>query len=104
MAWVYVIVAGLLEMFGLAMMNRFKLEKKLLPLVLLVISFSASFILLSLAMETLPMGTVYAVWTGIGAFGGAAIGMFVYGEPKTASRIFFIFLILGSVIALKAVS
>jgi len=55
-------------------------------------------------MKTLSMGTAYAVWTGIGASGGAILGMILYGEPKTALRILFIAMVLGAAIGLKLVS
>lgn len=55
-------------------------------------------------MKDLPMGTAYAVWTGIGAAGGAITGMLFYGEPKHFSRIFFITLVLGAAVGLKMVS
>ena len=104
MAWFALIVAGFLEIFGVAMINRFNTKKDFLSLLLLIIGFSMSFFCLSYAMKTLPMGTAYAVWTGIGASGGALIGMLLFGEAKSFKRIFFIFLILSSAIGLKLIS
>jgi len=72
--------------------------------VLLVLGFGASFIFLAYAMETLPMGTAYAIWTGIGASGGAILGMHFYNESKDWKRIFFIALVLGAAVGLKLVS
>ena len=62
----------------------------------------ASFALLSQAMKTLPMGTAYAVWTGIGALGAVVVGILVFREPATAGRIFFAALLLIGIVGLKA--
>ncbi|MBU8582266.1 multidrug efflux SMR transporter [Bacillus paralicheniformis] len=104
MEWICLIAAGILEMLGVTMMNQFHKDKRLRWILLLIIGFVASFFLLSLAMETLPMGTAYAVWTGIGTVGGALVGILFYGEPKDGKRIFFIALILGSAVGLKLIS
>ncbi|MCY8405650.1 multidrug efflux SMR transporter [Bacillus sonorensis] len=104
MEWIYLIAAGLLEMLGVTMMNQFHKDKRLKWIFLLIIGFVASFILLSLAMNTLPMGTAYAIWTGIGAAGGALVGILFYDEPKDAKRMFFIALILASAVGLKLIS
>ena len=75
MAWGALVLAGLFEMFGVAMINKLHQDRSWQALALLFGGFGASFIFLSYAMETLPMGTAYAVWTGIGASGGAILGM-----------------------------
>ncbi|MFN2745902.1 MULTISPECIES: DMT family transporter [Bacillus] len=104
MAWIYLVAAGVLEMLGVTMMNQFHQDKQLKWIFLLIAGFASSFCLLSLAMETLPMGTAYAVWTGIGTVGGTLSGILFYGEPKDAKRIFFIALILGAAVGLKLIS
>lgn len=104
MAWMYLVIAGMCEMFGVAMINKWHQDRKGLSFLLLLAGFSASFLFLELAMETLPMGTAYAVWTGIGASGGAILGMVLYGESKDWRRILFILLVLGAAIGLKLVS
>ncbi|MCM2675946.1 DMT family transporter [Alkalicoccobacillus plakortidis] len=104
MVWVSVILAGFCELFGVTMMNQLKTKRGPAPIIGLILGFASSFILLSYAMNSLPMGTVYAVWTGIGAFGGAIVGMIFYGESRDLKRLFFITLILVSVIGLKSVS
>ncbi|MBM7707464.1 DMT family transporter [Chryseomicrobium aureum] len=104
MAWIALIVAGLLEMTGVAMMARLHEKKNLSSALLLVASFSGSFLFLSIAMETLPMGMAYAIWTGIGAAGGAILGMIFYKESVAPMRLFFLALIIASVIGLKLVS
>jgi paired small multidrug resistance pump len=101
MDWLMLIGAGFCEMIGVAMMAKLQLNRNWRTLSLLILGFGASFVLLSLAMKTLPMGTAYAVWTGIGASGGAVIGMLLYGESRDFRRILFIFLILGAAIGLK---
>ncbi|RLL41320.1 QacE family quaternary ammonium compound efflux SMR transporter [Oceanobacillus piezotolerans] len=104
MAWFSLVLAGLFEMFGVAMINKLHKDRNWKSLALLVLGFGASFIFLSHAMETLPMGTAYAVWTGIGASGGAILGMLLYGESKDWKRIVFIAMVLGAAIGLKIVS
>lgn len=91
-------------MFGVLMINKFNKDRNATSVLLLVAGFGLSFLFLSFAMKTLPMGTAYAVWTGIGASGGAILGMIFYGEPKNFWRIFFIALVLGSAVGLKLVS
>ena len=104
MAWISLILAGVFEMFGVAMINKLHKDRNLKSLALLVIGFGASFILLSYAMKTLPMGTAYAIWTGIGASGGAILGMILYGESKDWKRVFFIGMVLSAAVGLKLVS
>lgn len=104
MAWISLVVAGLFEMFGVAMINKLHKERSWWVFVLLIIGFGTSFLFLSYAMKTLPMGTAYAVWTGIGASGGAILGMILYGESKDLKRIFFIATVLGAAIGLKLIS
>ncbi|MGN7429466.1 DMT family transporter, partial [Cytobacillus praedii] len=97
-------LAGLFEMFGVVMINKLHKERNWKSLVLLVLGFGASFIFLAYAMKTLPMGTAYAIWTGIGASGGAILGMLLYGESKDWKRLVFIVMVLGAAIGLKLVS
>ncbi|WP_026582200.1 DMT family transporter [Bacillus sp. J33] len=104
MSWVYLILAGLFEMTGVTMINSWHKNRNWQSLVMLFGGFGASFLFLALAMKSLPMGTAYAVWTGIGAAGGAVLGMIFYGEPKDAKRIFFIGMVLSAAIGLKLIS
>lgn len=104
MAWIFLLAAGLFEMTGVAMINKWHNDRKWLSFLFLVTAFSLSFLFLSLAMETLPMSTAYAIWTGIGASGGAIIGMLFYNEAKDWKRILFIGMVLGSAVGLKLVS
>ena len=104
MAWIALIVAGFCEMFGVAMINKWNQDKRVLSMLLLILGFAGSFIFLSIAIKTLPMGTAYAIWTGIGASGGAILGMLFFNESKDWKRILFIALILGAAVGLKLVS
>jgi len=104
MAWVYLVAAGLFEMLAVGLMGRLQQKKDILSFVFLICGFAASFLFLSLAMKTLPMGLAYAIWTGIGAAGGALLGIVLYNEPKNTLRLTSIAIIIGSVIALKLIS
>ncbi|MGD6817861.1 DMT family transporter [Metabacillus sp. 84] len=104
MAWIAVVFAGLFEMLGVVSMNRLTRKRSIVNMLFFAGAFSASFLLLSIAMKSLPMGTAYAIWTGIGAAGGAVMGMILYGESKEWKRILFIALILGSTIGLKLIA
>ncbi|MDQ0952209.1 quaternary ammonium compound-resistance protein SugE [Streptomyces phaeochromogenes] len=104
MAWVLLVVAGLLEVgwsIGMKYTDGFT---RLVPSVLTGAGIVASMFLLSYAAKTLPIGTAYGVWVGIGAAGAAVFGMAVLGEPATAARIFFVCLLLVAVVGLKATS
>ncbi|MBO0471172.1 multidrug efflux SMR transporter [Enterococcus sp. DIV0242_7C1] len=104
MSWFFLVIAGIFEMLGVASINRFNQKKDSRSLLLLVLAFASSFIFLYLAMKQLPMGVSYAIWTGIGAAGGAILGMILYGESKDWRRILFIGVILSSVIGLKLIA
>ena len=103
MAWTALIVAGLFEMGGVLMINKLHEDRNWQSVALLITSFGASFLMLAYAMETLPMGTAYAVWTGIGASGGAILGMFLYNESKDWKRVFFIAIILSAAVGLELI-
>jgi len=101
MAWVLVIIAGLLETgwaVGLKYTDGFT---KPIPSILTIAGIIISMILLSIAARTLPIGTAYGVWVGIGALGAAILGMVMLGEPATPARIFFLGLLLVSIVGLK---
>jgi paired small multidrug resistance pump len=104
MSWVSLILAGLFEMVGVVMINKLHKDRNWQSLLLLILGFGASFIFLAYAMKSLPMGTSYAIWTGIGASGGAILGMVLYGESKDWRRVVFIAMVLGAAIGLKLVS
>ncbi|KKE78246.1 QacE family quaternary ammonium compound efflux SMR transporter [Bacilli bacterium] len=104
MAWFTLILAGLLETFGVAMINQLSVNRNWKTVVLLILGFGSSLALLSYSLQFIPMGTGYAIWTGIGVVGGALIGMIFYGESKNWKRIVFITMVLCSAIGLKLVT
>ncbi|KMT21974.1 DMT family transporter [Clostridium cylindrosporum] len=101
MAWASIIVAGLCEILGVAMINKFQQTRKILFLIMVMLSFISGFILLSYSMKSIPMGTAYAVWTGIGTSGSAILGMIFFGESRDWKRILFILMVLSSAVGLK---
>lgn len=104
MAWIYLGVAGMFECgwaIGLKYSEGFT---KLWPSVFTVTSMAISLLLLSLAVKTIPVGSAYAVWTGIGAAGVAVLGMVLFREPAHMMRILCILLIIAGVIGLKLTS
>jgi len=104
MAWVFLLLAGLLEVgwaIGLKYSEGFS---KLGISVVTVLTMIASFLLLAQALKTIPVGTGYAVWTGVGAAGTAIVGMVILGEPREVGRIVCVMLILSGVVGLKVLS
>jgi quaternary ammonium compound-resistance protein SugE len=104
MAWIYLVIAGLLEVgwaIGLKYTEGFS---RLWPSLATVGAMIASFALLAAALKTLPVGTSYAVWTGIGAAGTAILGMAFLGESREPLRILCILLIVAGVVGLKFAS
>ncbi|SLM96597.1 Quaternary ammonium compound-resistance protein SugE [Brachybacterium faecium] len=104
MAWIILIIGGCFEVVGVASINRWVNKKNIKHMVELVITFALSFALLSYAMNTIPMGTAYAVWTSIGTAGSAIVGMFFFGDAKSVRRILFITLIIAATVGLKLIS
>jgi quaternary ammonium compound-resistance protein SugE len=104
LAWVILFVAGLFEIgwaIGLKYTEGFT---RLVPSALTLTAMILSIVLLGLALKTLPVGTAYAVWTGIGAVGTAALGIYLFGEPATAARLASIGLIVAGIVGLKLVT
>ena len=104
MAWFYLLIAGVLEVawaIGLKYTDGFS---RLVPSLWTIASMLLSFLFLSMALKTLPVGTAYAVWTGIGAVGVAILGIVLFAEPATAARIGCIGLIVAGIVGLKLVS
>ncbi|GAB2607587.1 multidrug efflux SMR transporter [Streptomyces capparidis] len=104
MAWVLLVVAGLLEVGWAVGMKYTDGFTRLWPSVLTGAGIVGSMALLSYAAKSLPIGTAYGVWVGIGAAGAAVLGMVALGEPATAARIFFVCLLVVAVVGLKATS
>ena len=104
MAWIFLIIAGAFEIgftTCLKLSNNFTNIKWTIAF---LVCISMSFLLLNKAIQTIPIGTAYAVWTGIGAVGTVLMGMILYKEPTDFWRLFFVFLLIGSIIGLKVVA
>ncbi len=104
MEWIYLLIAGVLEIgwaIGLGYTDGFS---KLWPSVFTGIGMIASVIFLGLAAQKIPIGTCYVIWTGIGAIGASILGIFLFGEPVSLTRILFLGLILTGVVGLKVTS
>ena len=101
MAWVLLVIAGLLEAgwaIGLKYTEGFT---RPLPSILTILGIIASMYLLALSARTLPIGTAYAVWVGIGTFGTIVLGMTFLGEPVNPRRVFFLILLMVAIVGLK---
>lgn len=103
MSWFALILAGCFEVVGVMGITMINKKLSIYSIITLLGGFTISFILLSLAMREISMGTAYAIWTGIGTIGSALIGMVFFGESKNKIRLFFIFLIIASVVGLKLI-
>ncbi|RUS43099.1 multidrug efflux SMR transporter [Cohnella sp. AR92] len=103
MAWVLLILAGVGEVVGVLGLNRLNEKRSAGALALLIGGFVSSFILLTTSLQSLSMGTAYAIWTGIGTIGATLIGMAFFGESRDGRRIFFLVLVLAAAIGLKLV-
>lgn len=104
MNWLILILAGLFEVGFTTCLKFSDNFKNLFWSIGFFICISLSFFLLNKAIQTIPIGTAYAVWTGIGAVGTAIMGIFFFKEPAEALRLFFIATLIGSIIGLKWVS
>ncbi|OUN34278.1 DMT family transporter [Lachnoclostridium sp. An76] len=104
MEWVFLVIAGGLEVFWSTCMKYSEGFTVLKFSVLTVVGMIFSFLFLSQATKSLPLGTAYAVWTGIGALGAVIVGIVLFKEPVTAARIFFVSLLLIGIVGLKATS
>ena len=104
MAWVWLTLAGLLEVVWATGIKYTDGFTRLLPSVITVVAMIGSVYLLGLAVRTIPIGTGYAVWTGIGAVGVAILGMALFNEPRQLLRIGSILLIVAGIAGLKLVT
>lgn len=104
MAWIYLLLAGLLEVAWAVGLKYTEGWTKLYPSLFTAAAMIVGFISLSLALRTLPLGTAYAVWTGIGAAGTALLGIVLFGESRDAGRLVCLALIVAGIIGLKLMS
>ncbi|KQZ62654.1 multidrug transporter [Sphingopyxis sp. Root1497] len=101
MAWIYLIIAGALEIVWAFSMKQSAGFTKLVPSIVTIVTMIASFALLSLSMKSLPLGTAYTIWTGIGAVGAFAVGILVLGEQVSAMRMVAAVLIVSGLVLMK---
>lgn len=104
MAWMILFAAGVLEVGWAVGLKYTEGFTRFWPSVATVLAMAASMALLGVSVRTLPLGTAYAVWTGIGAAGTLCAGIWLFGEPATMARLFCVFLILAGVAGLKLVT
>ena len=101
MAWIYLALAGLLEIVWAFAMKQSEGFSKIGPSVVTIVTMTASFALLSLSMKSLPLGTAYTIWTGIGAVGAFLVGILVLGEQASAMRMVAAAMIVGGLVLMK---
>ncbi|MBI4856219.1 MAG: quaternary ammonium compound efflux SMR transporter SugE [Acetobacterium woodii] len=101
MAWLYLIIAGIFEVVWAMGLKYSQGFAKLFPSLVTLGAMVVSFYLLALATKSLPIGTAYAIWTGIGAIGAVLLGMILFNEPVNILRIVFLYLILVGILGLK---
>ena len=101
MAWIYLIAAGLFEVVWAYTLKQSQSFTRLIPSLITIVAMIASFGLLALAMRSLPLGTAYTIWTGIGAIGAFLLGIVFLGEPLTLTRVIAAIFILVGLILMK---
>jgi len=104
MAWIYLVIAGVLEVLWAYSMKLSEGFSRPGYSAITIVAMIASFALLSLSMKSLPLGTAYTIWTGIGAVGAFLVGLFVLGEPASAVRILAAGLIVSGLVMMKMAS
>jgi quaternary ammonium compound-resistance protein SugE len=104
MAWTYLLLAGLLEVVWAFSMKQSQGFTQLGPSVVTAVAMAGSVVLLALAMRSLPLGTAYMIWTGIGAVGAFVVGVTVLGEALTTQRVIAAALIVAGMVTMKAAS
>lgn len=101
MAWVYLVTAGILEVIWAFTMKQSEGFTRIVPAAITIVTMIASVVLLSISMRTLPLGTAYTIWTGIGAIGAFVVGIVVLGEQATPMRIAAAVLIVSGLVMMK---
>ena len=104
MAWIYLVIAGLLEVGWAVGLKYTEGWTRFYPSLLTAATMIASFYFLSLSLKTLPIGTAYAVWTGIGTVGAAILGILIFGETREVSKVVCVLLIVIGIVGLKLTS
>ncbi len=101
MAWIALVVSGVLEMVWAAALSQSRGFTRLVPSLVFAVALVSSMVGLAYSLRTIPIGTGYAVWVGIGAVGAALVGMVALHEPATLPRLFCLFLVVAGVVGLK---
>ncbi|MDA3129994.1 DMT family transporter [Aliibacillus thermotolerans] len=101
MAWVYLVIASFGEIFGVIFISLYVRKKTVGRLLLLILSFAGGFFFLSLAMQEIPLGTAYAIWTGLGAVGAVLVGILFFQESAGWKRLLFLSFIIAGAVGLK---
>lgn len=104
MAWLSLICSACFETFAVTMMNRLSENRNWKTIALVISGLGLALVFLSYALQTISIGTGYAIWTGISVVSSSLIGMFYFGDSKSWKRLFFITLILSAAIGLKVIS
>lgn len=103
MAWILLVGAGLLEAAGVLGITFWNKRRDWIGFLAMSVGFLASFVLLTIAMRSISMGTAYAIWTAIGTAGGTIAGMLFFGESRSGRRILFLALVIVSAVGLKLI-
>jgi len=101
MAWIYLVIASFGEIFGVMGINLYIRKRTIWRLLFLIVVFGLGFLFLSLALREIPLGTAYAIWTGLGAAGAVLIGILFFKESADKKRIFFLICIITGAVGLK---
>ncbi len=104
MAWYYLVIASFGEIFGVMSINLYLKKRSLFWLMMIIVSMGFGFVFLSLAMESIPLGTAYAIWTGLGATGAVIIGIIFFKESASVLRLLFLTCIISGAVGLKVIS
>lgn len=104
MEWIYLIIASFGEIFGVMSINLYLKKRKFFWLLMIIISMGVGFLFLSLAMKSIPLGTAYAIWTGLGATGAVLMGIVFFKESASITRLLFLSCIISGAVGLKMIS
>lgn len=104
MSWILLVVAGLLEVAWASLLPTTHGLTRPLPTAAFVVTLAGSMLLLARAAQTIPLGTAYTVWVGIGAVGAAAVGVLAHGDPATPARLGFLALLVVAIVGVKVTS
>lgn len=101
MAWIFLVIASFGEIFGVMSINIYLRKKSFFWLFMIVLTMGIGFVFLSMAMEGIPLGTAYAIWTGLGAAGAVIMGILFFKESAGWKRMFFLSCIIAGAVGLK---